>query len=288
MLCLSSKDGLRMKLSIVTPCFNSIRYIANCVESVRHSCRGRDYEHIIIDGQSTDGTLEYLHSQADITLISEPDSGMYDALNKGIKLASGDLIGHLNSDEQYSRPGLLDAWDALLDENTDAVMSPTVMVNGRLEFMQLFNQVVIPNLLDVYWHMPIQTCSFLYRKSLWLREPYSTKFRLVSDHVWFRKQMELGLRLAVQREPIGLFTWHGDNLSSTQGHLEESAIADIDRNSPEIRVAKRLYRIRKLMLGGYFRMRLDYEVIHEGRVIKHSRFIPRLKIRKFDKKSMRQ
>ncbi len=272
-----------MKLSIVTPCYNSIRYIANCVESVRHACRGVDYEHIVVDGQSADGTLEYLRAQPDICLVSEADSGMYDALNKGIALASGDTIGHLNSDEQYSRPGLLAAWDALQDEKVDAIMSPTVMLNGQLEFIQLFNQIVKPNLLDVYWHMPIQTCSFLYRKSLWSREPYSTKFRLVSDHVWFRKQMELGLRLAVQREPIGLFTWHGDNLSSTQGHLDERALADVDRNRSDVRQAKRLYRFRKLLQGGYWRVWLTYELIRRGRVETDRIFFPRLKLRRFNK-----
>ena len=274
-----------MKLSIVTPCYNSIRYIANCVESVRHACRGVDYEHIVVDGQSADGTLEYLRAQPDICLVSEADSGMYDALNKGIALASGDTIGHLNSDEQYSRPGLLSAWDALKDETVDAIMSPTVMLNGRLEFIQLFNQIVKPTLLDVYWHMPIQTCSFLYRKSLWSREPYSTKFRLVSDHVWFRRQMERGLHLAVQREPIGLFIWHGDNLSSTQGHLAESAIADVDRNRSDVLQAKRSYRFRKLLLGGYLRIWLNYEFISDGKVLKGQQIFPRLKVRRFNKRA---
>lgn len=274
-----------MKLSIVTPCYNAIRYIANCVESVRHSCRGRDYEHIVVDGQSTDGTIEYLRAQPDIHFVSEADSGMYDALNKGIALASGDIVGHLNSDEQYSRPGLLAAWDALTDETVDAIMSPTVMLNGRLEFIQLFNQIVKPTLLDVYWHMPIQTCSFLYRKSLWSREPYSTKFRLVSDHVWFRRQMERGLRLAVQREPIGLFSWHGDNLSSTQGHLAESAIGDVDRNRSDVLQAKRSYRFRKLLLGGYWRFWLNYEFISDGKVLKGQQIFPRLKVRRFNKRA---
>lgn len=281
----SGKDEIWMKLSIVTPCYNSIRYIANCVESVRHSCRGREYEHIVIDGQSTDGTLEYLRAQPDVCLLSEPDSGMYDALNKGIALASGEIIGHLNSDEQYSRPGLLSAWDVLSDETFDAIMSPTVMLNGRLEFIQLFNQIVKPNPLDVYWHMPIQTCSFLYRKSLWSREPYSTKFRLVSDHVWFRRQMELGLRIEVQREPIGLFVWHGENLSSTQGHLNESALADVDRSRDDLRRAKRLYRLRKLLLGGYWRIWLNYEFISSGKVLKGKQILPRLKVHRFNKKA---
>ena len=271
------------KLSVVTPCYNSIRYIRNCVESVRYACKGMDYEHIVVDGLSSDGTVEYLRDQADIRLVSERDSGMYDALNKGIAMARGEIIGHLNSDEQYSRRGLLAALAALDDKDVDAVMSPTVMLNGRLEFMQLFNQVVRPTVRDVYWHMPVQSCSLLYRRALWQVEPYDTGYRLVADHVWFRKQMELGLRLAVRREPIGIFVWHGDNLSSTQVSLEENALADIDRNSPEIRRAKRFYRFRKLLTGGYFRFHLKYEIVENRKVRIKEMLFPKLKIRSFDK-----
>jgi len=272
-----------MKLSIVTPSFNSIRYIAQCIESVRYCCRGLQYEHIIVDGLSRDGTLEYLRTQPDIRLIAEPDSGMYDALNKGIRVASGEIICHLNSDEQYSRPGFLKALEVFKSKDVDAVMSPTVMLDGQLRFMQLFNQIVKPTLLDVYWHMPVQTCSLLYRKSLWGREPYSTKFRIVSDHVWFRKQMELGIELHVQREPIGIFLWHGENLSSANPSTEENALVDIDRNLREIRRAKRSYRFRKLICGGYLRLRLHYELIENQQPVAKHIIFPRLKIRRFDK-----
>ena len=271
------------KLSVVTPCYNAIRYVRNCVESVRYACQGMDYEHIVVDGLSSDGTVEYLREQSDIRLVSEKDSGMYDALNKGIVMARGEIIGHLNSDEQYSRRGLLAAWAALDNKAVDAVMSPTVMLNGRLEFMQLFNQVVRPTVRDVHWHMPVQSCSLLYRRALWEREPYDTQYRLISDHVWFRHQMERGLEIRVERAPIGIFVWHGDNLSSTQAHLEENALADVDRNAPEILRAKRLYRIRKLMVGGYFRFHLTYESIRDGQVVSHRHFFPRLKIRRFNK-----
>ena len=71
-------------ISIVTPVFNSIRWIDLCVRSVRHSLQGRDHEHIVCDGGSTDGTLEYLQRQKDIRVIPGPDQGMYDALNKGM------------------------------------------------------------------------------------------------------------------------------------------------------------------------------------------------------------
>ncbi|MCX8510807.1 MAG: glycosyltransferase [Chthoniobacteraceae bacterium] len=271
------------KLSVVTPCYNAIRYIRNCVESVRYACKGMDYEHIVVDGLSSDGTVEYLREQSDIRLVSEKDSGMYDALNKGIAMARGEIIGHLNSDEQYSRRGLLAAWAALDDKNLDAVMSPTVMLNGRLEFMQLFNQVVRPTVRDVHWHMPVQSCSLLYRKVLWDREPYDTQYRLISDHVWFRKQMELGLRLAVSREPIGIFVWHGENLSSTQAQLEENALTDIDTKSFLMSLVKHWYRFRKLCLGGYCRVNLRYEIFGDAGLQSLRMFFPKLKVRKFDK-----
>ena len=76
-------------ISIVTPVFNSVRWIDLCLRSVRHVLQGRDYEHIVVDGGSTDGTLEFLQKQKDIRLIGGPDKGMYDALNKGMAAARG-------------------------------------------------------------------------------------------------------------------------------------------------------------------------------------------------------
>jgi len=209
---------------------------------------------------------------------------MYDALNKAIAISSGDVIAHLNSDEQYSRLGLLSALRRFsAHASVDAVMGPTVMLNGRLEFMQLFNQVVRPSLSDVHWHMPVQSCSLLYRRGLWEREPYDTRYRLISDHVWFRQQMERGLNIQVEREPVGIFIWHGDNLSSKGLESTENALADIDGKSLRMCLVKRWYRFRKFCLGGYCRIKLRYEVIREVGPEKVVLFFPRLKIRQFDK-----
>lgn len=89
------------KVSIVTPCLNAERYIKEAVESVL----AQDYpyvEHIVVDGASTDGTLEILANYAHLTVITEPDKGLYDALNKGIGRANGELIGWLNADDLYA------------------------------------------------------------------------------------------------------------------------------------------------------------------------------------------
>jgi hypothetical protein len=133
-----------MEISIVTPCFNSIRWIELCVRSVRHALQGHIYEHIVCDGGSTDGTLEFLRQQNDIRLIPGPDKGMYDALNKGMATARGRFLGHLNADEQYDRAGLAHALQKLEQSKADAVFGPTIMLDEHLNFLYLFNQITPP------------------------------------------------------------------------------------------------------------------------------------------------
>jgi glycosyltransferase len=98
---------MALKISIITVSFNSENTIRDTLESVR--CQ--DYssvEHIIIDGASTDRTLEIIkHSGHVAKVISERDNGLYDAMNKGIAEATGDIIGILNSDDVYENSGVL-------------------------------------------------------------------------------------------------------------------------------------------------------------------------------------
>ena len=101
------QDDDRMKVSVVTVCFNSVETIERTILSV---CK-QDYacvEHIIIDGGSTDGTLESIekYSRA-LQYISEKDDGVYDAMNKGISRATGNLIVFLNSDDWFAHDGAL-------------------------------------------------------------------------------------------------------------------------------------------------------------------------------------
>ena len=101
----------KLKLSIITACFNSFDNLKSCLDSVS----SQSYpliEHIIVDGGSTDNTFElikkYKNKNPNIIFISEPDEGIYDALNKGIKIASGDIIGFLHSDDFFSSINILD------------------------------------------------------------------------------------------------------------------------------------------------------------------------------------
>src|SRR5690554_4968142 len=92
-----------MKVSIITATYNSEAHIADCVRSV-NSQTYDNIEHIIIDGASKDNTLEIINSLPNrvTTTVSEHDKGIYDAMNKGIKAATGDIIGILNSDDFFA------------------------------------------------------------------------------------------------------------------------------------------------------------------------------------------
>jgi hypothetical protein len=79
------------------------------------------------------------------------------------------------------------------------------MLDEHLKFLCPFNQITLPLPIDADWHMPVQTCSFLFRRQIWQRCPYPAEYRVVGDHIWFRRQMRLGLKLVSIRKPIGLF-----------------------------------------------------------------------------------
>lgn len=89
-----------MKVSLITVTYNSGLYLEDCIQSVIKQ-RHRDIEHIIVDGVSTDNTLNIIRKYESriAKWISEPDRGIYDAINKGIAMATGDIVGILNSDD---------------------------------------------------------------------------------------------------------------------------------------------------------------------------------------------
>lgn len=97
-----------MKISIITVTFNSSSTIKDCITSVNNQTY-TDIEHIIIDGASKDDTVDIVKSLASrvTKIISEPDNGIYDAMNKGIELASGEIIGILNSDDLFYDDGVV-------------------------------------------------------------------------------------------------------------------------------------------------------------------------------------
>ena len=118
------------RISIITPAFNAEKTLGDTLRSVAMQCHPR-VEHILVDGASTDGSLklaaQFPHLQQ---VVSEPDKGIYDAINKGIQLATGEVVGVLNSDDFYPDEGVLE-WVAAVFRQ-----SPVQALYGDLRYVQ--------------------------------------------------------------------------------------------------------------------------------------------------------
>lgn len=120
-----------MRISVITISYNSGKSIRKTFDSVKNQSL-KDYEYLLIDGGSTDKTLSIAGKYDHITkIISEPDNGIYDALNKGIKNSSGDIIGFLNSDDSFHTENSLKIILKAFDENTDCVFGDLIYTDSE-------------------------------------------------------------------------------------------------------------------------------------------------------------
>lgn len=177
---------MTLTISVVTAVFNRADTVAEALASVRAQ-RGPAVEHIVIDGGSTDGTLPLLRArQGDIaTLVSEPDQGIYDALNKGVRLATGDVVGFLHADDLFESPqSLARVAAAFEDPAVDAVYGDLVYVRKtnpacvvRYWSAGPFEQ----GCLEKGWMPPHPT--FYVRRSVYERcGLFDTRFRISADY----------------------------------------------------------------------------------------------------------
>lgn len=185
-----------MKLTVITVCQNACATIAEAVESV-HGQTHADVEHIVVDGASDDGTLDILEKYRDriTTLISEPDDGLYFAMNKGIEAATGDYIGFLNSDDVYHHERVLDSIaNALAGGQHEAAHADLVYVrrdDPSRVVRYWSSKPYTPGMFEAGWHPAHPT---LFVKTALLQElrGFNTRYRYHAD-------FDLMVRLFVDR-----------------------------------------------------------------------------------------
>lgn len=143
-----------LTFTVVTVSFNNFKTISDTIESVLAQSHP-NIEYLVIDGGSTDGTLELLASYGDrIRWISEPDSGIYEAMNKGWKLAKGDFIGFLNADDFYASENVITGISDALSKNVSAFAAYGDLAYVRFEDVSKFVR---------YWKSgPFQISDFLF------------------------------------------------------------------------------------------------------------------------------
>ena len=123
-----------MRLSIVTPSLNQARYLRECLESVRIAAKaasGYEVEHLVLDGDSTDGSLGILRAQSFARWTSEPDAGQTEAINKGLRQATGDILAYLCADDLYEPQAILRVMDAVAaDDAIDVIYADYFFLEG--------------------------------------------------------------------------------------------------------------------------------------------------------------
>lgn len=178
------------RLSIITPVLNGARFIEFCVRNVLEQS-GEGAEHIIVDGGSTDGTLEIIRQYAEkhphIRWISEPDKGQSDAMNKGTAIAQGEILGFLNADDYYETGALGEVLSLF-----HRLPEPTLLVgncnvwddNGKLQWISRPAAISLLNLLKGRYEeaFPMNSAAYFYHKSLHERiGPYEVGEALAMD-----------------------------------------------------------------------------------------------------------
>jgi len=176
--------GFFMKVSIITVALNNAEYIEACIQSVIN----QDYkniEYIVIDGGSTDGTNDIIKKYEDkINIwISEPDEGMYDAINKGIGMSSGDIIGILHSDDLYIDEHVIGNIVQEFLNNVDSVYADLVYVerNNLNNVVRYYDSSVFQVSKFAYGWMPAHPTCFIKKNVYDKYGLYKTNYIIAAD-----------------------------------------------------------------------------------------------------------
>ena len=182
-----------MKISIITVTYNSAKTISRCITSVNNQTYS-DIEHIIIDGASSDDTLRIIKSLSNrvTKIISEPDNGIYHAMNKGIKLATGDIIGMLNSDDKfYSNQSLEIIARGFNDSNIDAIYGNLIFTDERGKLIRTWKSKPFKSGLFTQSWSPAHPTFYCKRELYEKFGNYKTNYRIASDIELMLRFMEV-------------------------------------------------------------------------------------------------
>jgi glycosyltransferase involved in cell wall biosynthesis len=184
-----------LKISIITPTYNSEQYIENNINSV-FSQSYKNTEHIIVDGASTDNTIKLINKRKNnITFfVSEKDNGIYDAINKGISLSTGDIIGILNSDDKFHNEEVLKEIINVFIENPDVycLYGNLIFLNNSKKLVRVWNsKKFVTGQFEKSWTPAHPT--FYCRKSVYdLFGKYKIDYKIAADVEFMFRVLEIG------------------------------------------------------------------------------------------------
>ena len=274
-----------MDFTIVTPSYGQLDYLGCCIASVADQ-KGVSIEHIVQDG-GTANFNEFAETMSKRwpdrpnyrrVMISEPDSGMYDAINKGLKKGTGRICAYLNCDEQY----LAGALAKVLNEFKKQA-GTEILYGGFLVVDEKGELVTAQRPVKLFWqhvatsHLPNFTCATFFRREMMEREKayFDAQYRACADAAWTIERLKRGTKTGMMADFIGVFVENETN----QG-VKKEGLAEADaircRLHPCVRSTaflwKLMHRLRKLLEGKYFPKRVSYNIFRKGEVGKRQHY----------------
>jgi glycosyltransferase involved in cell wall biosynthesis len=240
-------------------------YLKRCAASVADQ-EGGKFEHIVIDGGSADGSVEWLAEQHHIRSISEKDNGMYDAVNKGLKLAKGNILAYLNCDEQYL-PGTLGYVKDYFEKNPDVDMIFGDLLLIRPDgTLAAYRKGYQPRWYYIITsHLYVLTCTMFFRRKVIEKGFFfDTGYRAAGDAEFVVRVLRSGFNAKHVKRYQAAFTMTGKNLGADeQSRLERKQLL---AKAPFYICISRLHLnflrlIEKFFSGAYFQKKpLEYSV----------------------------
>ena len=263
--------------SIVTPSFNNRQYLPLCFNSI--SDQNIDHEHIVIDGISSDGTIGWLKSRTDVISIIEEDEGMYDAINKGIQLAKGDIISYLNCDEQYLPGTLQKVADYFgCHPKVDLLFGNTLIIHpdGRL---LSYRKSFVPR-----WQYVWGSFLYVYTSSMFVRRRvfesglrFDKRWKAAGDADFVVRALRNRFSARHLSQYFSTFMITGANLSTS--HAADQELSDFHNLAPlwlrhSDFITHTLIRLEKYLHGGYSeKFPFSYSVYTVGHPDNRTKFI---------------
>ena len=221
-----------MKFSIVTANYNYGRFLKKALESVfsqTEAVGAPTIEHIVIDGGSTDESVEILkawdsfvhgsaaakESRYTFTYVSEPDKGQTDAINKGLRRATGDIVAWLNADEWYLPGKLAHVANAFARHpKVDFLYGEPLYVDGDGKPIRIKRDHPFSRFVLLYYGCYIASCCSFWRRRILEDGQYlDISYKVVMDGEYWARLCRAGYRFRFLPATISAFTWHGGNVS---------------------------------------------------------------------------
>lgn len=212
-----------MKFSIITPSFRSNHWLKLCIASVADQ-KGVEWEHIVQDSCSDDGTQLWLREDRRVQAHVEKDSGMYDAVNRGYRRATGDVLAYLNCDEQYLPDALVQVQQFFEQHpEIEVAIGGTVITNEAGEYV-CHRPSIVPRLHGIAYRFAALTSGIFVRRKVIAERNigFDARWRALGDLHWMRALLQQQVPMAIMPGFQAAFADTGSNLGDSPAAQKEA------------------------------------------------------------------